>query len=111
MACAARGYRLTIIMPASMTEERKTSIAAYGARLLLVPSLEQGRDMAATMARSGEGVLLVSHDVTLSDSGQPGSNKHQSLQNCSSKLSLIMSYVGATACSLQHALLTGLQPH
>ena len=60
MACAARGYRLTIIMPASMTEERKTSIAAYGATLRLVPSLEEGRDLAATMARNGEGVLLVS---------------------------------------------------
>lgn len=60
MACAARGYKLRIIMPASMTEERKAAIAAYGAELVLVPSLEGGRDLARRMADAGEGVLLVS---------------------------------------------------
>lgn len=58
MACAARGYKLRIIMPASMTEERKAAIAAYGAELVLVPSLEGGRDLARRMADAGEGVLL-----------------------------------------------------
>ena len=76
MACAARGYKLRIIMPASMTEERKAAIAAYGAELVLVPSLEGGRDLARRMADAGEGVLLVSDSLLsqggLADSCRPG---------------------------------------
>jgi cysteine synthase B len=59
--CAARGYKLTIIMPESMTEERKVAISAYGAEIRLVPSLEEGRELARRMADAG--------DVSSSSSG------------------------------------------
>lgn len=36
MAAAIRGYRITLIMPENMTEERKASMAAFGADLVLV---------------------------------------------------------------------------
>lgn len=36
MMAAVRGYRLKLIMPSNMTEERKASMAAYGAELVEV---------------------------------------------------------------------------
>ena len=38
--CAARGYRLVIVMPDSMSAERRKLIAAYGAELVLTPGAE-----------------------------------------------------------------------
>ncbi len=61
MAAAIKGYRLILIMPASATEERKASMAAYGAELILV-SAEQGmegaRDLALQMQAEGRGLVL-----------------------------------------------------
>lgn len=38
--CAVRGYRLVIVMPDSMSAERRKLIAAYGADLVLTPGAE-----------------------------------------------------------------------
>ncbi len=61
MAAAVRGYRLLLIMPEHMSEERKQAMAAYGAELIEV-SREQGmegaRDLALRMAERGEGRVL-----------------------------------------------------
>ena len=61
MAAAIKGYRMILIMPESMSEERKASMAAYGAELLLVSeqaSMEGARDLAERMCRDGKGKLL-----------------------------------------------------
>jgi S-sulfo-L-cysteine synthase (O-acetyl-L-serine-dependent) len=61
MVAAIKGYRMILIMPESMSEERKASMAAYGAQLILV-SEEQGmegaRDMAENIAKQGLGIVL-----------------------------------------------------
>ena len=61
MAAAMMGYRLTLIMPANATSERKAAMTAYAATLIEV-SKEQGmegaRDLAMQMQAQGQGRVL-----------------------------------------------------
>ncbi|MCL4112394.1 UNVERIFIED_CONTAM: hypothetical protein GTU68_007232 [Idotea baltica] len=62
MVAAMRGYKIKLLMPDNMSEERRASMKAYGAELILV-SKEQGgmegaRDLAIKMQQQGEGMLL-----------------------------------------------------
>lgn len=45
MVGAAKGYRVIIVMPEGMTEERKKTIRAYGAELVLTPGAETDVDL------------------------------------------------------------------
>ncbi len=61
MASAIKGYRLILIMPEHMSVERRTSMAAYGAEIILTPkegSMEAAIDLAREMVSNGEGVML-----------------------------------------------------
>ena len=40
MVCAARGYRCKLVMPETMSTERRTLLRAYGAELVLTPGAE-----------------------------------------------------------------------
>lgn len=61
MVAATLGLKMTLIMPDNMSLERRQSMAAYGAELILVPKttgMEGARDLATQMAARGEGVVL-----------------------------------------------------
>ena len=61
MAAAMRGYRMTLIMPDSATDERKWAMTAYGAELIEVSQsdgMEGARDLAQKMQSEGEGTVL-----------------------------------------------------
>lgn len=61
MAAAVRGYRMVLIMPSHMSEERKLAMSAYGAQLIEVPQeegMEGARDLALAMQAQGKGVVL-----------------------------------------------------
>ncbi len=61
MAAAIRGYRLLLIMPAHMSDERKQAMSAYGAELIEVTQeegMEGARDLAMAMQARGEGRVL-----------------------------------------------------
>ena len=61
MVAATLGYKLKLLMPDNMTDERKSLMMAYGAELILVTEeqgMEYARDTAAAMAERGEGLIL-----------------------------------------------------
>ncbi len=61
MVAAMRGYRMTLIMPAHMSAERRAAMKAYGAEIILVSKeegMEGARDLADAMQQRGEGRVL-----------------------------------------------------
>ncbi|WP_323084484.1 cysteine synthase CysM [Providencia alcalifaciens] len=61
MIAAVKGYKLKLLMPDNMSQERKASMQAYGAELILVSTtvgMEGARDLAQEMAKRGEGKVL-----------------------------------------------------
>jgi cysteine synthase B len=61
MAAAIKGYRITLIMPDNMSAERRASMKAYGAEIILTPaagSMEAAIDLARKMEANGEGRIL-----------------------------------------------------
>lgn len=61
MAAALKGYRLVLIMPENMSMERRASMQAYGAELVLVSQeegMEGARDLAQRMEQDGRGKVL-----------------------------------------------------
>ncbi len=62
MAAAMKGYKMTLIMPDNMSEERRASMRAFGADIISVSQeaggMELARDMASDMHAKGEGVVL-----------------------------------------------------
>ena len=61
MAAAMRGYKMILLMPENLSIERRQSMAAYGAQILLTPKtggMEYARDLAEQMQAEGQGVIL-----------------------------------------------------
>ncbi len=61
MAAAIKGYRMVLIMPANMSEERRASMRAYGAEIITVSQeqgMERARDLALEMEAQGKGKVL-----------------------------------------------------
>jgi cysteine synthase B len=61
MAAAMRGYKMILVMPENQTVERRQTMKAFGAELVLTPvsgSMELARDIANRMVAEGKGVVL-----------------------------------------------------
>ena len=78
MVAAMAGYRMILVMPDNMTAERRATMKAYGAELVLVSEkagMEAARDLAAAMEARGEGRVLdqfANHDNPLAHYGSTG---------------------------------------
>jgi len=61
MVAAIKGYRMVLIMPETMSVERRASMRAYGAEIILVSAeegMEGARDLAKQMEAEGKGKVL-----------------------------------------------------
>ena len=61
MVAAMKGYQMILIMPDNLSDERKASMLAYGAQLILVTEdqgMEGARDLAQKMQQQGKGKVL-----------------------------------------------------
>ena len=61
MAAAMKGYRMVLVMPENQSLERRATMKAFGAELVLVSKaagMEGARDRAEQMQRDGRGRLL-----------------------------------------------------
>ncbi len=62
MVAAMKGYRMILIMPDNLSLERRASMTAYGAQLILTPAaqggMEHARDLALRMQAEGKGRVL-----------------------------------------------------
>jgi len=61
MAAAIRGYKMILVMPENQTVERRQTMKAFGAELVLTPvsgSMELARDVANRMVAEGKGIVL-----------------------------------------------------
>jgi len=61
MAAAVRGYRMILVMPDNQSAERRQTMHAYGAELVLTPkegSMELARDTAEKLRAEGKGIIL-----------------------------------------------------
>jgi cysteine synthase B len=58
MIAAILGYRMILIMPENMSEERRASMRAYGAEIILTQGMEAARDLASNMESEGKGKVL-----------------------------------------------------
>lgn len=61
LAASLRGYRMVLIMPEHLSIERRQTMRALGAEILLVPregGMEAARDLAEKMKANGDGRIL-----------------------------------------------------
>jgi cysteine synthase B len=61
MAAAIRGFRMILIMPEHLSVERRQTMRAFGAEIILTPEkggMEGARDLADKMVREGQGIML-----------------------------------------------------
>lgn len=61
MAAAIKGYRMVLIMPEHMSQERRDAMTAFGAEIILVSredGMEGARDLAGQMQTDGKGIVL-----------------------------------------------------
>jgi cysteine synthase B len=61
MAAAIRGYRMVLIMPEHLSAERRQTMRAFGAEIILTPQkggMEGARDLAEKMVKEKKGIML-----------------------------------------------------
>ena len=61
MVAAMRGYRMILVMPEHLSLERRQTMRAFGAELVLTPKaggMETARDLAEQMRDEGKGIIL-----------------------------------------------------
>ncbi|ENO8416636.1 cysteine synthase CysM [Vibrio mimicus] len=123
MAAAIKGYKMILIMPDNATQERKDSMQAYGAELILV-SKEQGmegaRDLALQIQQEGKGKVLDQFNNLDNPDAHFRSTGPEIWQQSQGKITHFVSSMGTTGTIMgvsrylkqqnPHIKIIGLQP-
>ena len=99
MAAAIKGYKMKLIMPDNMTDERKASMRAYGAELILVSKeqgMEHARDLAKQMQAEGVGLVLDQFNNTDNPAAHFASTGPEIWQQSLGKVTHFVSSMGTT---------------
>lgn len=99
MAAAIKGYKMILIMPDNSTQERKDSMKAYGAELILVTKeqgMEGARDLALQMQNEGKGIVLDQFNNTDNPDAHFGSTGPEIWQQSHGKITHFVSSMGTT---------------
>ncbi|WP_017347694.1 cysteine synthase CysM [Pantoea sp. A4] len=99
MIAAMKGYRMRLLMPDNMSEERQAAMRAYGAELVLVSSqlgMEGARDLAQQMASTGQGKVLDQFNNPDNPLGHYQTTGPEIWQQTSGRLTHFVSSMGTT---------------
>ncbi len=99
MVAAIKGYKMILIMPDNLSQERRDAMAAYGAELILV-SEEQGmegaRDLADAMEKQGRGKQLDQFSNTDNSGAHVNTTAQEIWQDTHGKVTHFVSAMGTT---------------
>jgi cysteine synthase A len=97
MVCAVKGYRLILVMPASMSVERRKLLKAYGAEFVLTPS-EQGMkgavDKACELAKNNDYFMPMQFDNPANPAAHETTTACEILKQTDGKLDAFVATVG-----------------
>ena len=94
--CAARGYRLALTMPDTMSKERRMLLRAYGAELILTPgnegmpgAIRTAEELAASDSRN-----FIPQQFTNPANPEPPARRRRNLCDTDGKVDILVSGVG-----------------
>ncbi|SFV87979.1 Cysteine synthase B [hydrothermal vent metagenome] len=99
MVAAIKGYKMVLIMPENLSQERRDAMAAYGAELILVSEtagMEGARDLADTMEKEGKGKQLDQFSNSDNSGAHINTTAEEIWQDTNGKITHFVSAMGTT---------------
>ncbi|SMN11066.1 Cysteine synthase B [uncultured Candidatus Thioglobus sp.] len=99
MVAAIKSYKMILIMPDNLSQERRDAMAAYGAELILVSEaegMEGARDLADTMEKDGKGKQLDQFSNTDNSGAHINTTAEEIWQDTHGKITHFISAMGTT---------------
>lgn len=106
MAAAIKGYRMVLIMPETMSVERRGIMKAFGAEIILVSkeqSMEGARDLAEKMQQQGEGLVLDQFANTDNPLSHYTATAEEIWRDTQGKITHFVSSMGTTGTIMGHS--------
>src|SRR5688500_4842141 len=99
MAAAIMGYRMVLVMPKHLSVERRQSMKAYGAEIILTyreGSMEEARDVAERMRDEGQGIILDQFPSPDNPRAHYEGTAHEIRRDTEGKITHLVSSMGTT---------------
>ncbi len=99
MVAAIKGYKMILIMPENLSQERRDAMGAYGAELLLVTEeagMEGARDLADKLEQDGKGKQLDQFSNTDNPGAHTNATAQEIWQDTNGQVTHFVSAMGTT---------------